>query len=232
MGLLAMQQMMMADLIASDPYFANNVFLLPLTGSDGSTTITDIMGGTWTAFGDAQIDTGDTDFPGGSLQLDGAGDYIKSGTIAGLAVGTGPFTLDGWIKLDSTTTNKYYFDTASGNRTVLSNTGGRLVYYDPALGISGQLYNNGPTAASIVGTRGHVAITREAGGTVRGFWNGVKWGEKSVAPHNKTDTVAVIGRYETTAINYAHAHMGPLRFANACRWTADFTPPPAPFLTS
>lgn len=231
MGMLSLQQMLMAEAF-TDPFFASTVFILPLTGSDGSTTIVDVKGGTWTAFGDAQIDTGDTHFPGGALQLDGTGDYIKSGAIAGLAVGTGPFTLDGYLELDSSTTNKYFFDTASGNRTVLSNTGGRLVYYDPALGITGQLYNNGPVATGLVGLRGHVAITRDAGGTVRGFWDGLKWGEKTTAPHNKTDTVAVIGRYETTKINYAQAHIGPWRFTAACRWTADFTPPSAPFPTS
>ena len=52
--------------------------LLHFNGSDGSTTITDESGKTWTAYDNAQIDTAQSKFGGASMLLDGVGDYIKT----------------------------------------------------------------------------------------------------------------------------------------------------------
>jgi hypothetical protein len=51
-----------------------SVSLLHCDGSDASTTITDETGKTWTARGNAQIDTGQSVFGGASLQFDNSGD--------------------------------------------------------------------------------------------------------------------------------------------------------------
>jgi hypothetical protein len=214
---------------ASDPFFADNVFLLPLEGTDGSTTITDVMGGTWTAFGDAQIDTSNPDYPDGALLLDGVGDYATSGTIAGLALGTGPFTLEMYVTFNSNA-NQYAFDTISGNQMVLGIVLGGFCYYDPATG-GGAMYT-GPNATPYIGQRVHLAVSCDGAGVHRAFLDGVQWGTTTVTPHNKTDTVAVIGRFDPSANNYVDGHVSWVRLTAECRYTANFTPPAVPLPTS
>ncbi len=52
-----------------------------MNGADGSTTFTDSATGgshTWTAYGNAQIDTAQNKFGGASGLFDGSGDYIDT----------------------------------------------------------------------------------------------------------------------------------------------------------
>ena len=58
-----------------------SVALLHMNGADASTTFTDESGKTWTAYGDAQIDTAQSVFGGGSVLLDG-NDDIRSADSA------------------------------------------------------------------------------------------------------------------------------------------------------
>lgn len=75
--------------------------LLHFDGADGSTSILDSgVGGsprTWTAAGNAQIDTAASKFGGGALLLDGAGDYVSTPDHADFNLGSGDFTIDGWF---------------------------------------------------------------------------------------------------------------------------------------
>lgn len=54
------------------------VALLHMNGADASTTFTDESGKTWTANGNAQIDTAQSVFGGASGLFDGTGDFISS----------------------------------------------------------------------------------------------------------------------------------------------------------
>ena len=62
----------------TDPYFANVVTLLHCNGANGSTTFTDQIGKTYTAYGNAQISTAQSLFNGSSGLFDGTGDYIDT----------------------------------------------------------------------------------------------------------------------------------------------------------
>src|SRR5687768_6144765 len=70
------------------------VALLHMDGADGSTTFTDESGKTWTARGDAQIDTAQSVFGGASGRLDGNGDFVDTPDHADWDFGSGDFTLD------------------------------------------------------------------------------------------------------------------------------------------
>ncbi len=80
----------------ADPYWAQVTALLSFAGSNGATTITDAKANTWTAQGNAQLSTAQSQFGGSSLLLDGTGDYIEA-TISSL-LGTGDFTVEGWFR--------------------------------------------------------------------------------------------------------------------------------------
>jgi hypothetical protein len=82
----------------TDPYFANVVSLLHMDGSDGGTTFTDVTGKTWTANGNAQIDTAQSKFGGSSGLFDGNGDFLSTADSDAWHFGTGDFTVEFWAR--------------------------------------------------------------------------------------------------------------------------------------
>lgn len=74
------------------------VSLLHMNGVDGSTTFTDESGKSWTAKGNAQIDTAGSRFGGASALFDGSGDYMELPDHEDFNVGSGDFTVDFWFR--------------------------------------------------------------------------------------------------------------------------------------
>ncbi|MFB3887492.1 MAG: LamG domain-containing protein [Thermodesulfobacteriota bacterium] len=75
--------------------------LLHMNGADTSTTFTDSAADgthTWTASGNAQIDTAQYKFGGASGLFDGNGDFISTPDSSDFDFGSGEFTVDFWIK--------------------------------------------------------------------------------------------------------------------------------------
>jgi hypothetical protein len=79
------------------------VLLLHGDGVDGSTVIIDSSrsGKTVTTAGNAQIDTAQSKFGGGSILLDGTGDYLTVPDSDDWYFGTGDFTIDTWIRFNA-----------------------------------------------------------------------------------------------------------------------------------
>src|SRR3990172_7866634 len=77
---------------------------LHMDGTDTSTTFTDSssVAHTVTANGDAQIDTAQSKFGGASGLFDGAGDYLSIPDSTDFDIGTGDFTVDCWVRPNST----------------------------------------------------------------------------------------------------------------------------------
>jgi hypothetical protein len=87
--------------VPGDQYYNNVNLLLRLTGSNGSTTFVDNSSSpkTMTANGNAQISTAQTKFSGGSLYLDGNGDYLTTPNTTSLLLGTNDFTIECFLYL-------------------------------------------------------------------------------------------------------------------------------------
>lgn len=83
-----------------DPFFDKVVASLHLDGTDGATTFTDVKGHSFTASGNAQLDTAQARFGTASLLLDGTDDFIKSADHADWALGSGDFTIDCWVRFN------------------------------------------------------------------------------------------------------------------------------------
>jgi hypothetical protein len=79
--------------------------MLHMDGADASTTFTDVnLGGsahTWTAAGNAQVDTAQSKFGGASALFDGTGDWITTPDHADFALGTGDFTIECWFNCNA-----------------------------------------------------------------------------------------------------------------------------------
>ncbi len=84
----------------ADPNFADVSLLLPMNGTNGSTTIPDVSNNafTVTAFNGAEIRTAQSKWGGSSLFFDGTNDYC---TVPGDAdfTFTGDFSVQGWVYL-------------------------------------------------------------------------------------------------------------------------------------
>jgi hypothetical protein len=74
---------------------------LKFDGADGSTTIVDEKGHTFTASGNAQIDTAQSKFGGSSLLVDGTGDYASSGDHADFELGSGIHAMRAFVRFNS-----------------------------------------------------------------------------------------------------------------------------------
>ena len=79
--------------------------LLPLNGANTSTVCIDygITPKTWTAHGNAQISTTQSEFSGASAYFDGTGDYFDTPANADFNFGSGDFTIDFWMRADDVT---------------------------------------------------------------------------------------------------------------------------------
>lgn len=93
-----LRRVMMAQAASGggDPYWANVVSLLNFPGADGSTTFTDEKGKSWTAYGNAQIDTS-LGYNAGLF--DGSGDYIQCADHADFEFGAGDFCIEQVVRM-------------------------------------------------------------------------------------------------------------------------------------
>lgn len=73
--------------------------LFNFEGADASTTMLDDFGNTWTAVGNAQIDTAQFKFGTSSLLLDGTGDYIENTSIK--TVGQDSWEMSCWFRANA-----------------------------------------------------------------------------------------------------------------------------------
>lgn len=224
-----------------DPNFASVTSLLPLNGTNGSTTFTDIKGKTWTANGTAQISTAQSKFGGASALFNGgASDYIDTAASADFVVGTGDFTVECW----------YYPIAASGSFPRIfevSTSGvfeaGTWLLMDRGLGAGYGLsvFNINNAGALIIsssinvvnGAWVHLALCR-SGSTIRLFVDGVLRGSATNSTSfNSSNAKLFIGGNNEGADATCNAYIDDFRFTKGvARYTADFTPPTAAFPTS
>jgi hypothetical protein len=207
-----------------DPDFASVSLLLHMDGSNGSTTFTDVSSNalTVTAFGGVQISTAQSRFGGSSALFDGVNDYLSVAVPGGL--GSGNFTLEMWLYPTSSNTSIFVnrsdgtaadgIDTLSGLRV---GTAGFFIINN-----SFQLTQNEWT---------HVAFVRSAGTFVR-YINGVLDGSRAGTTNNFNGSSFRIGGNPWPSGNtgYFAGHIDDLRVTvGVARYTANFTPPTAPF---
>jgi len=87
-----------------DSAFSSVSIILPMNGTNGSTTFTDfsLNPKTMTANGNAQISTAQSQWGGSSGLFDGTGDYLSTPGSADFNFGTDPFTIEFWIRSNTT----------------------------------------------------------------------------------------------------------------------------------
>lgn len=209
-----------------DASFANVSLLLHMDGANNSTTFTDssLNALTVTANGDAKISTAQSKFGGASAYFDGTGDYLTLADSAGWDL-PGNFTIEAWVKASAT-----------GFGPILStrDTGAAVnpVLYLWGTGVLAWYYN---TAARITGTTNivggnfyHVAVCRSGNSTCL-FVNGIQEGATYVNSDTYVADGIWIGSIPASSQHF-NGYIDELRVTRGvARYTANFTPPTAPF---
>lgn len=212
------------------------VFGSHFDGTDGATTATDFSteqaAKTITFVGNAQLDTAQFKFGTASLLLDGTGDYITLADSDDFTY-TGDFTIDFQVRFNSAVNVAYdLYDhgvAADTNRNFILWDGGNSRWY---FGI----YNGGSvdfeffaSDTIVVDTWYHVALVR-SGNNWFWFRDGTEKATTSnaVAYSNKATTVRIgANSSDGTPMN---GWIDEYRISKGiARWTANFTPPSAPY---
>ena len=183
--------------------------------------------------GNAQIDTTTKKYGTGSMEFDGTGDYLIAPNSSELNLGSGNFTLEGWVYVTSGVTSKYLFGIGtvdSTTRSVAVWIGGtsKIECYYSTSGSTWESYVVGATTIS-TGVWYHVAFVRN-GTTLTLYLNGVAEGTQTGSATGSAFTgqsLLVGGQSGGFQLN---GYIDDLRVTKGvARYTAAFTPPTAAF---
>jgi hypothetical protein len=207
-----------------DPVFNNVSLLLHCNGANGSTTFTDSSPSpkTMTAYGDAQVTTTAPKFGSGAMLLDGTGDSVLAPASSSLNFGTGDFTIEFFVKFNAST-RQYISDYGTNvSPIIITPISGVVQVYSAA----SFAINTGSTPFNTAQWY-HIALAR-SGGDWRVFRDGTLYVQatnqqtrpfgSSTVPFQISGTLAVNGAFDEWRITKGVA-----------RYTANFTPPTAPF---
>lgn len=209
--------------LAGDPYWSNVVLLMHMNGADASTTFTDATGRhTFTANGNAQVDTADYKFGGASALFDGSGDYLQTTYDSDFDLTGGDYTIELFVKFISLSSTHDVFsvwDNASGFRGFrIEYSGGNLYWY-----INSTAYLS---SAVTTGTWYHLAFVK-SGSTIYKYVNGVGASTTSPTFTAPASSIVVVGAGGIpTPGYYSNCWIDELRCTKGvARYTSDFTVP-------
>jgi hypothetical protein len=224
-----------------DPDYANVSLLLHGNGTNGSTTITDNSPTpkTVTAVGNAQISTAQSRFGGASLLFDGSGDgAIISTGLTDFTMSANTYTLEAWIRPSAVTGFKPIINIAAANieffgLIYLALSGSNVAWgtrNDTGSGFPSLFLTGGAVSAN---TWYHVALSVNSG-SARAFLDGTQIGTTTTftAPAFTVTGVGVgaLGNQFNISSDSFNGYIDDLRITKGvARYTANFTPPAAPF---
>jgi len=207
----------------------------PLTAISGTSLLTNFTNGgiidntaknVLETVGNAQISTSVKKFGTGSLAFDGTGDYLVVPVTESMKVGSGDFTIECWLRWNSTLTPSVWWASSSSSILISDSAATYAVISsstDTAGGYSKLIDANTTLAAN---TWGHVAIVRYSGTTTI-YLNGVSGG--TTTSISGSFDCAYIG-YQKNAGRALNGYIDDLRITKGiARYTTTFTPPTAAF---
>ena len=204
-----------------DPYYSAVSLLLPMDGTNGSTTFTDSGPNalTITPTG-TTISTSQAKY-GASGYFNGTSAYLTAASSA-ITLGTSDFTIEFWVyPLDVRTFSLYDSRTnetnPNGNGFVIGTSASQAwVVYQAANRIVG------PTVVANQWT--HVAVTR-SGSSVKMWINGVQVGSTWTTTGSFSDGATLIGTDYPKNARFVYGYIDDFRISQFARYTSTFTPP-------
>ena len=172
--------------------------------------------------GNAQISTAQSKFGGSSMYFDGSGDYLIIPDSAEFDFGTGNFTIEAWVyHTISSGTSQAYFTHATGGFGFSRNNAGALVASQASVAditSGGSIPLNAWT---------HIAVCR-TGTSLSIFINGTAASTVTNNTNFNGTTAPQVGAAGGSLL--MNGYINDLRITKGvARYTANFTPPTAPF---
>ncbi|OGW69577.1 MAG: hypothetical protein A2036_04300 [Omnitrophica bacterium GWA2_50_21] len=202
---------------------SNAVLVLHGNGTDGSTTFTESSDSplTVTANGNAQIDTAQSKFGGASGLFDGAGDYLTIPSNSVFDFGTGDFTIDFWVRLNSASAGQCFIDRNETADFAVRYAGDGTLRFE--IESSTVVSTSWSPSANVWY---HIAAVR-SGSDCKLFVDGTQIGSTGTNSANVTGTTQVaIGVLATSLAHNLNGWIEELRVSKGvARWTSNFTPP-------
>jgi hypothetical protein len=215
------------------------ILMIHSDDTDESTTFTDSSdtGHTLTAQGNVNHETDQKKFGASSIQFDGTGDYVSIPDHADWDLGTGDFTIDGFIRINSLAAINGILSTdqwtgSTNDWTFRVSTAGKLRFVQ---------YNNVGITPNVTGgttllvnTWYHVAVVRFSGTTYL-FIDGVEdtGGGSSALSGIDLEAECITGLQLgglDTGGGRMNGYIDELRFSKVARWTSGFTPPTSAYI--
>lgn len=209
--------------------------LLHFDGADASTTFTDESGKTWTASGNAQLDTDQYKFGSASLLLDGTGDNIYVPDSDDFYLDANSWTIDLWVRFNSLPSNSnsvflYSQHSDANNHFYFKfyNTAGTYLYEVRNRENGSNTVNFQKVTSFSPNTWYHVALVRN-GSTWYIFQDGTLVGTTTTdadAIGDFTEGIHVGGNTFFGSTQGLNGWIDEFRLTNGiARWTSNFTPP-------
>jgi hypothetical protein len=182
--------------------------------------------------GDAKLSTAVSKFGGSSMSFDGTGDYAVQPTNINFGYGTGDFTIEFWLYMNSISADQTIFSNLTSDTSVNPHiyyaSGGGIRYFT---GSSNRI--TGSTLS--INTWYHIAVCRASGST-RMFINGTQTGSTYTDANNYGTTAPLgIATYwvsgSPATASTLNGYIDDLRVTKGyARYTSNFTAPTSAFL--
>ena len=161
----------------------------------------------------------------GSVFFDGSGDYLSLASSDDFAYGTGDFTWEMWVYVNSFSGNRYILDHGDNGGTIsnggIGNT--KFHYYNTTTGTGSVLFTKGFGTSLSTSTWYHFAAARK-NGTTSLYTNGTLTASASDS-HNYGAQVLNIGRHGGGGNEFS-GYISNLRICKGhAVYTSNFTPP-------
>lgn len=160
-----------------------------------------------------------------SMYFDGTGDYLKAPSSINYQFGTGDFTIEFWVYLNTVASNQILYDNRVAGGvypTIYMSTSTIKYYTNFADQITGGTLTTGQWY--------YIALCRASGST-RLFVNGTQSGSTYTDANNYLVATLTVGSDGTSPGSYLNGYMTDLRVTKYARYTTTFTPPTSTFQT-
>ncbi len=218
--------------LAGTPTDSYTTLLIHADGADATTLITDASSfhHAMTANGNAQVDTAQSKFGGGSMLFDGSGDYYSTPDSNDFEMSNGDFTLDLWAYPTSVSGNQGLLvkNYASGySPFLIFRAATSYQFYAASADGSWDICSATSMGTATINTWSHLAVVRQ-GNTFTTYQDGVSQGSctSSGTLANNTNDLAIGIQTSANGATSFTGNIDEVRVSKGiARWTANFTPP-------
>ena len=186
--------------------------------------------------GNAQISTAQSKFGGGSMAFDGTGDWLVAAATPNNRINTtGNFTIEMWVYFNTVAADQRLiaWDNNANNFVIAFYTSspGNLAYYLSSSGTAWNIAQNISMGSVAANTWYHIALVR-SGNVFTPYINGVAGTTTTNSSALFSSTLPFLIGAVGNGGSPFNGYIDDLRITNGyARYTANFTPPAAPFPT-